>query len=334
VFKDNLTMNLERVIKMNVLEQIRLTGIIPIITINDAKMAIPICQAISDGGINIAEITFRTTAAEESIRNVQRAFPKMIIGAGTVMTIEQAKCAMEAGASFILSAALNPEVVAWCIEHNILIFPGVNTTEGIEKAMKLGVNCVKIFPVEATGGMAFIKAISAPYPNMSYLPTGGINENNLLAYLNFPKNIACGGSWMVPKDAIEKEDMDRIRVLTKNAVQKLHGFHLSHIGINCKNSDEALQIANYFTKILDLPSKEGNNSIFITDSIEICKYGARGEYGHISIGVNSLSRAVYYLEQKGFAFDANSIKKNNDGTETAIYFENEIAGFAIHLLQV
>ena len=172
-------------------------GIIPVIKIKDAAGAVPLAQALARGGLPAAEITFRTACAEEAIRRITAELPDMLVGAGTVLTVEQASRAKDAGASFIVSPGLNPEVVSWCLEAGVPVLPGVCTPSDIEKALSLGLKTVKFFPAEASGGVAMLKAMSAPYGDVRFMPTGGINEKNLLAYLSFPKVVACGGSFMV-----------------------------------------------------------------------------------------------------------------------------------------
>ncbi len=202
----------------NVIEEIEKIGIVPVIAIEDATKAVPLAKALVDGGLPCAEVTFRTNAAKDTIRAMADAFPDMIVGAGTVLSTEQVDEAVEAGAKFIVSPGLNPEVVRYCQKRNIPIIPGVVTPSEIEEAINLGITVVKFFPAEAAGGIKMIKAMSAPYGNMRFMPTGGICESNLKEYLSFDKIIACGGSWMVKKDYINAGDFETIKQLTKEAV--------------------------------------------------------------------------------------------------------------------
>ena len=192
-----------------VLSKIQMMGIVPVIKLDDPKDAVPLAKALCDGGLPCAEVTFRTAAAEESIRLMREAFPQMLIGAGTVLTTDQVDKAVNAGASFIVSPGLNPKVVSYCVERNIPITPGCSTPSDVEAAIELGLEVVKFFPAEAAGGLAMIKAMAAPYVNMKFMPTGGINASNLISYLDFPKIIACGGSWMVKDDLVKAEILIR-----------------------------------------------------------------------------------------------------------------------------
>ena len=197
------------------------TGIIPVVKIDDAKDAIPLATALKNGGLCCAEITFRTDAAEEAIRLIASEYPDFFIGAGTVLTKEQADAAMNAGASFIVSPGLNPEVVKYCCEKGYPIVPGVCTPSEVEMGMSLGLTYLKFFPAEAAGGVKMIKAMAAPYTMVKFMPTGGVSTKNLADYLNCKAVYACGGSWMVPADKITDGKFDEIENLTKEAVALL-----------------------------------------------------------------------------------------------------------------
>ena len=203
-----------------ILEQLGTYGIVPVVVLQDAAKAEPLAKALCKGGLACAEVTFRTDAAEESIRIMSEKFPEMLVGAGTVLTTEQADRAVKAGAKFIVSPGLNPEVVKWCQAHEVPVIPGIVTPTEMEQAIGLGLTMVKFFPAEAAGGVKMIKALSAPYGNVRFMPTGGISPANMEDYLSFPKVFACGGSWMVKKDLIQAGAFDRITELCRQAVQK------------------------------------------------------------------------------------------------------------------
>jgi len=201
-----------------ILTEIGLYKIVPVIIIDDKVNALPLAKALIDGGLPVAEVTFRTKAARESIELIANAYPKMLIGAGTVLTIDQVKDAVNAGAKYIISPGLNPKVVDYCISNDISITPGIATPSDIEKALEFGLEVVKFFPAESLGGLDYLKAVSAPYGNLKFIPTGGIDEIKMLAYLKFPKVLACGGSWMVKSNLIAEKKFDEIKILTSNAV--------------------------------------------------------------------------------------------------------------------
>lgn len=200
-----------------VLEKLGQYGIVPVVVLNDSKDAEPLADALCEGGLACAEVTFRTEAAAESIKIMSEKHPEMLVGAGTVLTIEQVDEAVAAGAKFIVSPGLNPEVVKYCLDKNIAITPGVVTPSEMEKAIELGLNIVKFFPAEPSGGLSMIKAVSAPYTMLKFMPTGGINPGNVKEYLKSDKIFACGGSWMVKGDLVDAGDFDKIKELTKEA---------------------------------------------------------------------------------------------------------------------
>lgn len=316
-----------------VLSKIQMMGIVPVIKLDHARDAVPLAKALCDGGLPCAEVTFRTAAAEESIRLMREAFPDMLIGAGTVLTTEQVDLAVKAGASFIVSPGLNPKVVNYCVERGIPITPGCSTPSDIEAAIELGLDVVKFFPAEAAGGLAMIKAMAAPYVNMKFMPTGGINASNLISYLDFPKIIACGGSWMVKDDLVKAGDFGKITELTKEAVTMMLGFKLSHVGINMDDEKQAEQVADSFDKMFGFEKTVGTSSIFAGSSIELMKKPYIGERGHIAVQTNFIERAVYHLMKQGYTFNEESKRFDNKGNLQAVYFNQELGGFAIQLVQ-
>lgn len=315
-----------------VLEQIQKIGIVPVVVLEDAKDAAPLAKALCEGGLPCAEVTYRTAAAEESIRIMTSEFPEMLVGAGTVLTPEQVDGAVNAGAKFIVSPGLNPRVVRHCIEKGIPVTPGTSNPSDVEQALELGLDVVKFFPAEASGGLNMIKSMAAPYTNVKFMPTGGISAKNLNEYLAFPKILACGGSWMVKGDLIRAGAFDKITELTREAVMTMLGFELRHVGINCENEDEADRTAQAFASVFGFEKKAGNSSIFAGTAIEALKQPYLGAKGHIAIGTNNVVRAVNYLETQGVVFDMDTAKYKN-GVMTAIYMKEEIGGFAVHLVQ-
>lgn len=203
------------------IKKISETGIIPVVKIDSADDAVPLARALKNGGLSCAEVTFRTDAAEESIRRIAKEFPDFFIAAGTVLTTSQADAAMNAGAAFVVSPGLNPEVVKHCNAKGYPIIPGVCTPTEVESAMSLGLTYLKFFPAEAAGGVKMIKAMSAPYTKVRFMPTGGIGVGNLADYLNCKAVYACGGSWMVPANLIAEGRFDEIEKLTAEAVALL-----------------------------------------------------------------------------------------------------------------
>ena len=202
----------------NIMVQIEKTGVIPVVVINDVEDAEPLAQALCEGGLPCAEVTFRTAAAEESIRKMTDIYPDMLIGAGTVLTTEQVDRAVAAGAKFIVSPGFDPEVVDYCILKQIPVFPGCITPSEVAQAVKRGLKVVKFFPAVQFGGVSTIQALTAPYVGLKFMPTGGVNAKNLADYLQCKSIIACGGSWMVKSDLIKAGEFEKIKDMTKEAV--------------------------------------------------------------------------------------------------------------------
>ena len=202
-----------------VLMKIGQMGIVPVVVLNDVKNSVPLAQSLINGGLPCAEITFRTEAAQQSIAEISKNFPQMFVGAGTVLTTEQVDRAVDAGAKFIVSPGFNPKVVEYCIKKGYPVTPGIMTPTELEMALEFGLDVVKFFPAENAGGLKMIKAMAAPYTKMKFMPTGGINPQNVREYLQCDKILACGGSWMVKGDLINSGNFAEIEKLTKEASQ-------------------------------------------------------------------------------------------------------------------
>lgn len=315
------------------LEQMECTGIVPVIKLTNTDDAVNLAKALYDGGIHCAEVTFRAAGADRVISQMVQAYPDMLVGAGTVLTTEQCDKAVAAGAKFCVAPGLNPAVVKHCLDKGIPFVPGVANGSQIEQAMELGLDFVKFFPAEQAGGLAYIKAIAAPYSSMKFMPTGGINENNLNTYLSFKKIVCCGGSWIVPDALVSAGKWEEITALCRAAVNKMLGFSIAHIGINCGNEDEAKATTADFEKLFGWEQKVGNSSVFAGSCVECMKMPYKGAKGHIAVATNSVRRAVYQLQHKGVAVDMDTAKYDADGRLTFAYLKDEFSGFAVHLVE-
>ena len=316
----------------DILEKIAKIGIVPVVVLEDAESAVDVAKALQRGGIDCAEVTFRTAAAEESIKNIAKACPELLLGAGTVLSTEQVDRAVAAGARFIVTPGYNSRVVNYCVEKNIPIVPGCMDTNAIEMALEAGLDTVKFFPAEAAGGVAMMKALSGPYTNLKFIPTGGINKDNLCDYLAFKKIIACGGSWMVKGDLIREGRFDEIERIAGEAVDRMLNLRVVHIGINSADEEEAAKRVNRFKALFGFAEDVKSASTFASDAIEVCRKPFPGAFGHIAIGTGDVSRAVYYLEKRGAEFDFETAKYKK-GRLTSIYLKEEIGGFALHLVE-
>ena len=312
------------------LNRIHDIGIVPVIAIDDADKAVDLARALVKGGLPVAEVTFRTEAAEEAIRAIVREVPTMIVGAGTVLTKEQADRAIDAGVNFIVSPGFNPVITKYVLDRGVCMLPGTATAGEMEQAMMMGLDVVKFFPAEQNGGVAKLKALAGPYKTLKWMPTGGVNTDNLTDYLSFPQVLACGGTWMVKKDLIEAGKWDEITDICKKAVKNMLGLEIAHIGINSENEQEAEKTAKLLCTLFDLDLKPGNSSIFAGKEFEIMKSRGRGSHGHIAVATWNVDRAIYHLSRAGVSFDESTKTSDDKGTKF-IYLDGEIGGFAIHL---
>ncbi|MBR7181818.1 MAG: bifunctional 4-hydroxy-2-oxoglutarate aldolase/2-dehydro-3-deoxy-phosphogluconate aldolase, partial [Clostridia bacterium] len=299
--------------------------------IDDAKDAGPLGGALLRGGLPCAEVTFRTAAAKDAIDAMSKAYPELLVGAGTVLTTKQVDEAVEAGAKFIVSPGLNPEVVKYCVERDIPIVPGINNPTGIEQALSLGLTTVKFFPAEPSGGVKMIKAMAAPYGNVTFMPTGGVSADNLADYLSFPKIIACGGSWMVPPAMVAAGDFDGIEKLVRQAVDKMLDIQLLHVGVYCDSKGEADGVAATLGSIFSKPLTVCEGATFVGTEIEVLNKHGKGANGHIGFSTPFVDRAVYHLSRRGIKFDENAFQYDKNGNMTFAYLLDEIAGFGYHI---
>ena len=281
----------------SVLQRVYEIGIIPVIAFNSVDEALPLCKALMAGGLPAAEVTFRTACAEDCIKKIHEELPDMLLGAGTVLTKDQADRAMAAGASFIVAPGFDPEVCQHVIDKGGIMMPGTATAGEMQQAMNMGCEVVKFFPAEANGGVDKLKNIGAALKTCK------------------------AGAW------------DEITAMSREAVDVMLGLELGHIGINCADEAEAAKTAETIANLLSMAVKVGNSSIFVgKKEFEIMKKPGRGTNGHIAILTNNVDRAIYHLGQRGVKFDMDS-KNVKDGKTIAIYFADEIAGFAFHLVQ-
>ena len=314
-----------------VMRRLYAIGIIPAIVLDRVEDAAPLADALCKGGLPAAEVTYRTDCAHDAMKAMKERRPELIVGAGTVLTTEQIDSALDAGAEFIVAPGLNPEVVRYCQKKGVPVIPGVSTASEIEQAISLGLTTVKFFPAEQLGGIKTIKALCGPYRNMTFLPTGGINPSNMNEYLNDPKILAVGGTWMVKADLITDGKFDEIERLTREAVQGMLQIRLKHIGVNVPR-EEAEDDANAFADMFQGKVRKTSKGFFGSELVEIMADGMIGEKGHIGMGVSSTERALQYFRSLGYEFDEDSITYDPRGYAKFAYFKKPIGGFKIHLV--
>ena len=317
---------------MDIMNRLAGAGVVPVVVLEDAQDAVPTAKALVAGGVDVMEITFRTAAARDSIAAVSKEVPEMLVGAGTVITLEQCKTAVAAGAKFIVAPGFNAEVVRWCVENDVAVCPGCVTPTEIMAAMELGLKVVKFFPANVYGGLKAMKSLSAPFGGIKFIPTGGVNGENVGEYIAAPFIHAVGGSWVCTKADIAAHRFDKITALCRQARAAMTGFEVAHMGINCESPEESDAVCEKLNKAFDFEKKAGNSSNFSSSSIEVMKSMYLGKNGHIAIRTNSMIVAMSELEKRGFVVDMETAKYKN-GRLTAVYLKDEFGGFAVHLVQ-
>lgn len=315
----------------NILEKIGRIGLVPVAVLDDADKAVPAAKALQDGGLDVMEITMRTEQGIPAIRKVRQACPSMLVGAGTVLSVEKAKEAVDAGAEFIVSPGLNTELVRWCLDNGVAVTPGCVTPTEIDAALSLGLHILKFFPASVYGGVEGCKALYGPYRMVRFIPTGGVDLKNLADYADKPYIHAIGGGWLCNPEDIGAGNFERVTKTVRDSIDALLGFDLAHVGINAQDADESLGVAGAFAERFGFPLKQGNSSNF-AGRIEVNKSDGPGKNGHIAILTNNVGRAAYHLERRGFTVDW-STRKGPEGRPAAVYLKEEIGGFAVHLMQ-
>jgi len=306
-------------------------GLIPVVKLDSPEQALPLGKALLAGHLPVAEITFRTDAAEEAIKILSKELPELITGAGTVTTVEQVDKAAAAGARYIVTPGLNPKVVAYCQEKGLPVTPGVNSPSQIEQALEMGLKVAKFFPAGVSGGVPMLRALAGPYGDrISFIPTGGVNTANLVDYLSCGNVFAVGGSWMVPGDAIRNRDFIKVETLCKEARMLSLGFSLLHIGVNPDGGEDPFKVGRLMSELFGMQFKEGNNSAFVGVSFEMMKKNGRGRHGHIAIETISVERALEWFAEFGIKPVADTIHMN-DSNISSVYLDWDIMGFAVHL---
>ena len=306
-------------------------GLVPLVVLDDASDAVDFAKALVKGSIPIAEVTFRTSAAVDTIKAMAENVPEIIVGAGTVHTVQQAKDAVNAGAQFIVTPGFNCDVVKWCVDNDVEVLPGTVSPADLELALSFGLKNCKFFPAEAYGGVKTLKALAGPYSGIKFMPTGGVNENNMREYLNLPNVGAVGGSFMAPNNLVKEKKWDEISSLCQKTVYKMLGFKLAHVGINTESEKDALFIANMFSNMFGQSINETDGAYFAGDMVEVVKGSFLGTKGHIAISTCDIVRAKAYLESIGVNFNEKTASYDEKGKLVSIYLEDEIGGFAVHL---
>lgn len=305
-------------------------GIIPIVAVSRTEDAIPLGTALLDGGLRAVEVTFRAGPVPDILRRICRELPDLLAGAGTITSVGQAKQAVDAGAAFITTAGYNPDVVKWCVDQKVPIYPGCATASEVEAAMTRGLKIVRFFPAEQSGGIETIKALCVPYPGMRFMPAGGLNFNTLADYLAFPRVFACCGSF-IPRELVAQQRWTDITTLGQRAVQAAQGFTLRHVGIYTKGELQVIALGEKFAALTGKTMRTHQGSLFVGDELEI-RTQTGSEKGRMVYTVINLERSCRFMERNGFVLDRTSAVRDAGGQLICIDLKESIEGFDVRLV--
>ncbi len=316
-----------------ILDEIAKIGMIPVLSIDKEERALPLAQALKKGGLPLMEVMFRTDAAAGSIRRISEQMPDFLVGAGTVLTVEQARQAVACGAKFLVSPGFNPEVCKAAIELNVPIVPGCTSPTEVEAARVLGLHVLKFFPAVENGGVSAMRLLSGPYPDVSFVPTGDLTRALCSEYLAFGKVAAAGGDFMLSYDDIHSDNYEKIASDVQDTILGYLNFHIAHMGMNANDKDSALSLSGRLASALHLNVCAGNKSAFAGKLFEVMYEPFYHEKGHVAIGTFDATRAYYYLKRCGMEFYEDTVSRDAAGRIIAAYMKEDFAGFALHLLQ-
>lgn len=317
----------------NILKQISEIGMIPVLTIDKKERALPLAKALSKGGLPLMEVMLRSEDALACIEIIAKELPDFIIGAGTVLTVDLAKKAIDAGAMFLVAPGFNPEVVRYALERNIPIVPGTVTPTEVEAARALGVHTLKFFPAVQQGGLDTMKLLSGSYPDVRWVPTGDMTRDLVKEYLPFCKVAATGGDFMLKYDDIHSDNYEKITADVEETILEYLDLRIDHFGFNSSGSVEANALAAKLGDVFHLGIDHHAHSTFAGKLFEVCHEPVAESLAHIGIGSRDALRAYHYLKRCGIEFDESSLKFKEDGRLYKAYLRERIGGFAFHLFQ-
>jgi 2-dehydro-3-deoxyphosphogluconate aldolase/(4S)-4-hydroxy-2-oxoglutarate aldolase len=316
----------------SVLERIGSFGILPMVATGDPADAPALMRALGDGGLPVVGFSFGAAAgAGDAIRAAVAAEPDALVGAVDVRTLRDIDAAFEAGARFVVSPAVNAEVVRLAHERDVAVLPECTGAAGLDLARSLGLDAVAVSS-QTSDGTVMLRALIDSFPGMRLVPVGDIDAGSTDAYLACREVLAVGVSWLLPPNLVRSRDWSSVTSLTRDAVLAMHHFSLAHVGLSSSSATDAEAVARRFGAMFGFGVKVGNSSVFAGPNIEVVKGQSRGELGHLAIKTASIPRAVAYLARMGFAVDPASEKVGSDGSVTSVYLVDEVAGFALHLL--
>ncbi len=317
----------------NVMEAISRIGMIPVISIDKAERAVPLAKALSKGGLPLMEVMFRTEAAAEAIKRIAAEMPDFIIGAGTVLTVEQVKKAAECGAKFLVAPGFNPEVCKAAKEIGLPIVPGCTSPTEVEAARCLDLHVLKFFPAVENGGVPAMRLLSGPYPDVRFVPTGDLTRPLCNEYLAFHKVAAAGGDFMLSYDDIHADNYEKISQDVEETILGYLHFHIAHMGMSANSKEESIAMSTRLASVLNLGVRECAESSFAGKLFEVMYEPFFHSAGHVAIGTADATRAYHYLKRRGVEFYEDTVSYDQNGKIIAAYMKENFGGFALHLLQ-
>jgi len=317
----------------DIFSRIKNFGIIPVLKIEEAEKAVFLAEAVYAGGLSIAEISLETDCVFESIKNIAKAMPEMLLAAGNVLTVEQAVSAAHAGADLIISIGFDGKIAAYCAENNIMLIPCCSNDDDIDKALSVDIDVVKILFPGINGGIGKLNVLSKKYPQVKFILSGDkINENNLVDCLSQKPVIACGASFIFSEEDIRLGDFEKIKNLTAKTVHIMLGYDLAHVVMNCENSEQADSYSSKIASIFGFERTDSVNFISTAGFLHFMKNKSYGKNGQIAVSTNFMDRAVFYIIESGKYFINESARYDDNGELTSIYLDSIIGGFAIKLV--
>ena len=316
-----------------VLERIADIGMLPVISIDKVERAVPLAQALSRGGLTLMEVMFRTDAAADSIAKIAAACPDFIIGAGTVLTTEQAKLAIASGARFLVSPSFNPQVVEFALNAGVPLVHGCVSPSEVDAACRMGLSVLKFFPAVENGGVKAMGLLNGPYPQVRFVPTGDLTLPLAIELLSYKKTAAAGGDFMLSYADIYVDDYAAIERSAAAALQTYFNFHVAHVGFNQSSKAAADNTAQRLSAVLGLSAQAFDKSTFAGTLFEVMHAPFHHAKGHVAIGTRDATRAYHFLKRRGVKFFEDTVTRDADGRVIAAYLQDDFDGFALHLLQ-
>ena len=317
----------------DLLTQIAHIGMIPVLNIDKVERAIPLAKALTKGGLPLMEVMFRTDAAADSIKAIACELPDFIIGAGTVLTVDQAMRAVDSGAQFLVAPGFNPKVVEWAVDHKMPIVPGTVTPTEVEAARALGVHVLKFFPAVQQGGVPAMGLLSGPYPDVRWVPTGDMTRPLATEYLQFNKVAATGGDFMLKYDDIHADNYEKITHDVEETILDYLNFHMARFGFNTADKSSADTLVSRLSEVFHQKTSQIDGSSFSGSIFECLYKNGIGRNGDLAVGTRDATRAYYYLKRCGVEFAEDTVETFEDGRITSIYLKDDFEDFAIRLVQ-